>query len=106
MLLNINQSSLCLGSLEIGRVATVPLAEAEQGQEERGPRTPLPGCHRWSSRSGVQKASSSISCWNGFFTNQDDPSFDVSSHGFLLYSALSTLGFAVFMYSRQNALIH
>lgn len=54
----------------------------------------------------MQKASSSISCWNGFFTNKDNLSFDVYSHEFLLYSVLSTSGFAVFIYSCQNALIH
>lgn len=51
-------------------------------------------------------ASSSISCWKGFFTNEANPPFDVDSHGFLPCSVLSTLGFAVFIYSCQNALIH
>lgn len=54
----------------------------------------------------MQKVSGSISCWNAFFTNMANPSFDVHSHGFLLYSVLSTLGFAIFIYSCQNALIH
>lgn len=54
----------------------------------------------------IQKVSSSISCWNGCFTNEDNLSFDVYSREFLLYSVLSTLGFAIFIYSCQNALIH